>query len=149
MQFGLGAVLHHPMLSRERLQSLGRAQRGDGIAAHISRYDFQERIGNRRDVADLGRAAVRRVDQFARAVDLAQLPHRYGKPGHRRQVGVVAETFARLPIALRVASVERALAMGPRFNKFSVPIARPMPRPRLAMPASMTRPASSASRRSV
>ena len=66
----------------------------------------------------LGRAAVRRLDQFARAVDLAQLPHRCGEPGHRRQAGVLAEAFARLPIALRVAGRERALAMGPRLREF-------------------------------
>ena len=80
MQFGLVDVLHHPVFSRDGLQSLGRAQRRQGVATP----DFQiripeERIGNRPDVADLGRAPGRRVDQFACAFDLAQLPHGRGE----------------------------------------------------------------------
>ena len=112
------------MLSAETLQSLGRRQRGGRVAAQHFEEEFGlERMGHRRSVAELGRAAVHRLDQFARAVDLAQLPHRYGEPGHRRQAGVLAEAFARLPIALRVAGCERALAMDPRFREFAEPIA--------------------------
>jgi hypothetical protein len=35
---------------------------------------------------DLGRAPVRRLDLFARAFDLAQLPTREGEEGHRRLI---------------------------------------------------------------
>ena len=56
MQFGLVDVLHHPVLSRDGFQSLGRAQRRHGVATP----DFQiriteKRIDNRCDMTDLGR----------------------------------------------------------------------------------------------
>ena len=57
MQFGLVEVLHYPVFSRDELQSLGRAQRRHGVAAPDFQIRFpEERIGNRRDVTDLGRA---------------------------------------------------------------------------------------------
>src|SRR5271165_3002428 len=55
MQFGLVDVLRHSVFPRERLQSLGRAQRRQGIATPDFQIRFpEERIGKRPDVADLG-----------------------------------------------------------------------------------------------
>ena len=72
------------MLSAEDLQSLGRRLRGGRIAAQELEEVFGlERMGHRGSMAELSRAAVDYLDQFARAVDLAQLPHRYAEPGHR------------------------------------------------------------------
>src|SRR5208282_1184755 len=122
--FGNIAPPRHPVLSAENLKGLSRRQSGGGVAAQHFEEEFGlERMGHRWSVAELGCAAVHRLDQFARAFDLAQLPHRYGEPGHRNQAGVLAEAFARLPIALRVAGCERALAMDPRFREFAEPIA--------------------------
>ena len=66
-------------------------------------------------MAEVSRALVRLIDQFARALDLAQLPHRHGEDGHYDGARVVGEAFARLLFALGVARGERPLAMGPRL----------------------------------
>src|SRR5208282_4104018 len=96
--FGNIAPPRHPVLSAENLKGLSRRQSGGGVAAQHFEEEFGlERMGHRWSVAELGCAAVHRLDQFARAFDLAQLPHRYGEPGHRNQAGVLAEAFARLP----------------------------------------------------
>ena len=104
------------MLSAEALQGLGRAQRGSGVATQDFKPGFPvERMSHRRGVAEIPRAAVRLIDQFARTFDLAQLPHRHSEVADRYGAGIVGEAFARLLFAFGVASVERALAMGPRF----------------------------------
>ena len=95
--FGNIAPPRHPVLSAENLKSLSRRQSGGGVVAQHFEEEFGlERMGHRWSVAELGCAAVYRLDQFARAFDLAQLPHRYAEPGHRNQAGVLAEAFARL-----------------------------------------------------
>ena len=124
IQFGRGAPIGHPVLSAENLKGLSRRQSGGSVAAQHFEQEFGlERMGRRRSVAELGRVAVHRLDQFARAFDLAQMPHRYAEPGHRSQASVLAEAFARLPVAFRIAGRERALAMDPRFGEFAETIA--------------------------
>ena len=119
-QFGNGAPMGHPMLSAEYLEGLRRRQRGSGVAAPELEREFGlERMGHRRSVAEISRAAIHRLDQFAGAFDLAQLPHRYREPRHRGQAGVLAEAFARLPIALKTAGGESPLAMCSRLRKFA------------------------------
>ena len=72
IQFGLDAPIWHPMLSAEARQGLGRAQRGGGLAAQDFKTGFPvQRMGHRRGVAEVSRAPVRLVDQFARAVGFA------------------------------------------------------------------------------
>ena len=69
MQSGLVEKLHHRLFSRDELQSLGRPQRRHGIATP----DFQirlpeERIDNRPDVTELGRApGCRSINSRARS----------------------------------------------------------------------------------
>ena len=76
MQFGFVEVLRRPMLSRDDLQSLGRAQRRQGVATPEFQIRFpEEGICDRADVTGVSRAASRKVDQFTRAFELTQLPH--------------------------------------------------------------------------
>ena len=122
MQFGLAEPLRQPVFSRDSLQSLGRAQRRQGVAAPDFEIRFpEEHIGDPSDVADLGRAPGRRLDQFARAFDLAQLPHDHGEdcrcPG-----AIVAKTIPNLRVGVRVASGEPPLVVGSRLNKVSLPV---------------------------
>ena len=74
-QFGSGAPMGHPVLSAENLQGLSGRQRRGGVAAQEFEVEFGlERMGLRRSMAEFSRAAARRLDQFARAFDLAELP---------------------------------------------------------------------------
>src|SRR4029077_11292967 len=87
----------HPALACARFQSLRGAQSGSCVPAQNCEMGSEEkRIAHRRDVAELGRASVRRLDQLARAVDLAQLPAPDGQTGHDQRAGVLAETLPRL-----------------------------------------------------
>ena len=71
------------MLPAESIQSLCRAQRCGGVSAQDFEMGFpKERMGHRGAVAEFAPAPVRLLDQFARAVDLAQLPHGHGEDGH-------------------------------------------------------------------
>ena len=76
-------------------------------------------MGHRGSVAEFAPAPVRLLDQFARAVDLAQLPHGHGEDGHHHGASGVVEAFLCLPVALSVASLERPLAMDPRLEEIA------------------------------
>ena len=123
-QFGIDAPKGHPMLPAESLQFLGRAQSRGSVTAQDFETGFPvERMGHRRGVAEVSRALVHLIDQFARAFDLAQLPHRHGEDGHYDRARVVGEAFARLLFALWVAGGERPLAMGPRLEEIAGKVA--------------------------
>ena len=72
---------------------------------------------------DRGRVSFERrfaaLISFARTFDFPQLPHGHAKEGHRYGARVVVEPFARLPLALKFAGLERPLAMGPRLEEFA------------------------------
>ena len=122
IQVGPDTPKRHPMLSAEALQGLGRAQSGSGVATQDFKPGFPvERMGHRRGVAEIPRAAVRLIDQFARTFDLAQLPHRHSEVAvmrDRLRLGgglfrPLAQDFGsapmqRLPAALEQAVVGRA-----------------------------------------
>ena len=76
--------------------------------------------------------------------DFAQLPHGHGEDGYYDGAGGVVEAFLRLPVVLRVAGLERPLAVGLRLEEIGGLVAGKA-RPRRATPASTTRPVSSAS----
>ena len=142
MQFGLDAPKRHPMLPARASRASAALNAAAASPRRISRWDFQK-SGWAIDgsVAEVSRAPVRLIDQFARAFDLAQLPHRHGEDGHRYGAGVVAEAFPRLPVAFRVASVERPLAMGPRLEEIAGKVAgQPRPRGRRRLPRPDPRP---------
>src|ERR1700722_4098184 len=133
------------MLPTESLQGLGCAQCGGGITAQGFETGWpEERMCHRRGVGEGSRALVHLIDQFARALDFAQLPHRHGEDGHYHGAGVVGEAFARLLFALGVAGGERPLAMGPRLAEMAGSVAG-QGEARRATPASTRRPTSSAS----
>src|SRR4029077_12112007 len=114
------APKRHPVLPAERIQGLGRAQRGGRVATVEFELGFpRERMSHRWGVPEFFSPPVGLVDQFSRAIDLAQLPRRQSKTGHRQGPGVVAEAFAGLPVAPRVADLERALAMGTRLEEIA------------------------------
>ena len=118
VQFGHHPPKRQPVLSAENLEPLGRGQCGRFIAPQVFEMrSHTERLGRRRGVAEFGRASARRVDQFARAHHLAQVPVRHCEAGRRYNAGVVAEAFPRLPIAHGVVGVERPLAVGPRLDE--------------------------------
>ena len=117
--------MRHPMLPAESLQGLGRAQRGGGVAAQ----DFETEISIGADGPSTGRGRVlaragspSSISSRARSTS-PNCQHRHGEDGHRDGAGVLAEAFARLPIALGVAGGERPLAMGPRLEEIAGEVA--------------------------
>ena len=112
------------MLSPEKLKSLGCRQRGGGVPRCISRKNLAW-SGWAIDGAWPSSAARRFTASInSRARSTSPNCHIVtAKPGHRRRAGVLAEAFARLPIALRVAGRERTLAMDTRVREFAEPIA--------------------------
>jgi hypothetical protein len=110
----------HPVVARARFQSLRGAQSGSCIPAQDFEMGSEEkRIAHRRDMAEPGRASVRHLDQFARAVDLAQLPGRDGQTRHDQRAGVLAETLPRLLFMSGGAGFKRPLAMGSGVQKIT------------------------------
>jgi hypothetical protein len=76
-------------------------------------------MGHRRGVAELSRALACLVDKFAFASDFAQLPHDHGEDGHHNGSGVVVEPLLALPVVIRLAGLERSLAMGLRLEEIA------------------------------
>ena len=70
-------------------------------------------------MAEFARLPVGLINQFARAVDFAQLPHGHGEDGRHYRASGVVEAFLCLPVALRVAVLERPLAMDPRLEEIA------------------------------
>ena len=109
----------HALFSCQGLQSFCRAQRGGGVPSqNFQIRSPEERMDDRRDMAELGRAPDCRVDQFACAFDLAQLPHRRGE--ERQAISAVRRRSAPEPPDRDPGRArEGPLAMGPRLDKIS------------------------------
>src|SRR5260370_42649571 len=70
-------------------------------------------------MTEFSRTPVRRLEEFACALDVAQFPARDGEEPRRKCPGVFAGALPRLLVALRVAGFERLLAMISRFKEFA------------------------------
>ena len=112
------------MLSAESLEGLGRAQCRGGVAAQGFEFASLEKLSShRRGMPELGRTSVGDFDEFARALDLAQLPGRHSETSGRHGASVLAVAFSRLLVMLGVRDGKRPLAMGPRLDKIAMKVA--------------------------
>ena len=112
------------MLSAESLEALGRAQCRGGVAAEDFEFAFLEKLpSHRRRMPEFGRPAVGDFDEFARALDLSQLPSRQSEARGRHGASVLAVAFTRLLFMLGVRDGKRPLAMGSRLDEIAVKIA--------------------------